>query len=877
MITHRAVVFLGPSLALERARSLLDADYRPPARRGDFVCLPGGTVVGLIDGVFEQDLAVSPREVSDALARGVVVFGGSSMGALRAAEISGMHGVGRVYEWYRDGLVSRDDEVALLFHPEIMRPLTVPTVNVRYAVQRLRSAGTIDEVTATALLRGAEQLHFKERTYRRILEVAGLAERGDSDDLTSMLAALDIKAQDAQDVLEAIDRHLLEAPSTTSRGDSRSAVREVNPSLPNHASLADSMLIWESGDQVSELELWRFLAITGRLFALAEGVMAQQPLPAVDAAIPQQQVQEFFTRAAARWGWMSSDEAVVTLADLKLNADVIGTACAAATSMQARAQAAIFEGTPEFQEAIRVHLFLNDMGLKREVMRVASLDYFAAQAIDDPSPTDLDAARTVLCKLHGVLHFSMVRRRLASVGLHELTGVEASVTHLAKARLAAQALCKRILSRDAPSPPPIVGLLGLQSSPKPTGERRFGQTQEASELTAQKIASRIGITRIGMIGELGALGDIQIAQAARPGNAWSSSYGSGKARTKAGAIIGSIMEECEKWAQEHFAPEEPLLLGSFEKLNETAAVVDPATLDLPYDSVYSPKTELSWCCVADLMRAVPAYLPIDVLDLRRRKHDICYTSRGARKHLATNGLGAGFAMADAVLHGLCEYVERHAQRIAELYLSNPGGLGAPPYRFVEPHSGPEPLRLLVRDLEPRVDALRVLDITSEVGIPTFAAALVREGRIANGYGAHSDPATAVEMALLEAAQTIASAVAGGREDLSVHARSLGRHERPRPVDANSAWFWMDPDVRRIELDDVSGACSGDVLDDLMWCIARLSDAGISQVLACDLSHAEIAPIKVARVIIPGLETNNPFYTGPRARLTLLRDLVPRLT
>jgi len=27
--------------------------------------------------------------------------------------------------------------------------------------------------------------------------------------------------------------------------------------------------------------------------------------------------------------------------------------------------------------------------------------------------------------------------------------------------------------------------------------------------------------------------------------------------------------------------------------------------------------------------------------------------------------------------------------------------------------------------------------------------------------------------------------------------------------------------------------------------------------------------------VPGLESNNPFHTGPRARLTLLRDLLPR--
>ena len=61
---------------------------------------------------------------------------------------------------------------------------------------------------------------------------------------------------------------------------------------------------------------------------------------------------------------------------------------------------------------------------------------------------------------------------------------------------------------------------------------------------------------------------------------------------------------------------------------------------------------------------------------------------------------------------------------------------------------------------------------------------------------------------------------------------------------------------------------------MTWCLDRLRAAGIEHVIALDLTTPAIAPAHVVRVIIPGLETNNPFYTGPRARLTLLRGLVP---
>ena len=41
-----------------------------------------------------------------------------------------------------------------------------------------------------------------------MLEVAGVADRADSDDLIAMIRAHDVKHGDARAVLEAVDRHL---------------------------------------------------------------------------------------------------------------------------------------------------------------------------------------------------------------------------------------------------------------------------------------------------------------------------------------------------------------------------------------------------------------------------------------------------------------------------------------------------------------------------------------------------------------------------------------------------------------------------------------------------------------------------------------------
>jgi len=49
----RPIVYLGPSLPLARAQELLEADYRPPVKRGDLPARHDGTIV-IIDGESSQ-------------------------------------------------------------------------------------------------------------------------------------------------------------------------------------------------------------------------------------------------------------------------------------------------------------------------------------------------------------------------------------------------------------------------------------------------------------------------------------------------------------------------------------------------------------------------------------------------------------------------------------------------------------------------------------------------------------------------------------------------------------------------------------------------------------------------------------------------------
>jgi hypothetical protein len=177
---HTALVaFLGPSLPAREARSIAPGCLvLPPARLGDVwrALALRPRALALVDGVFGDVRSVWHHELLDALEAGVAVFGGASMGALRAAELSGhgMVGIGRIFEAYRDGRLTGDDEVALLHGPADLafRPLTLPLVDVRAAADLGLAEGRLDARRARALVRAAASIFYADRTWRRVLAAA---------------------------------------------------------------------------------------------------------------------------------------------------------------------------------------------------------------------------------------------------------------------------------------------------------------------------------------------------------------------------------------------------------------------------------------------------------------------------------------------------------------------------------------------------------------------------------------------------------------------------------------------------------------------------------------------------------------------------------
>jgi hypothetical protein len=169
------VVFTGPTLAADEGRAVLDADYRPPARQGDVyrAALQGPKVIGIIDGYFERVPSVWHKEILWSMSQGIHVFGGASMGALRAAELAnyGMEGAGRIYAALRSGEIVDDDEVAVAHATADggYRAISEAMVNIRATLTGAAEQNVIAADTERELERLAKSLFYADRSYERLL------------------------------------------------------------------------------------------------------------------------------------------------------------------------------------------------------------------------------------------------------------------------------------------------------------------------------------------------------------------------------------------------------------------------------------------------------------------------------------------------------------------------------------------------------------------------------------------------------------------------------------------------------------------------------------------------------------------------------------
>jgi hypothetical protein len=210
------VVFVGPSLgssihAMQRQYPALT--FRGPAARGDILKAvdDGARTIALIDGYFGESASVWHKEILYALSCGVEVGGGSSMGALRAAECEtfGMVGIGRIYRDYADGRLIDDEAVALIHGPEDLgwMPLSVPRVDYEATLHKLARMGLITAAERERFFLTANFMHYTERTYKTILERCEFADPLRAAAILGDIRQhkVELKREDAMAVLSWLD------------------------------------------------------------------------------------------------------------------------------------------------------------------------------------------------------------------------------------------------------------------------------------------------------------------------------------------------------------------------------------------------------------------------------------------------------------------------------------------------------------------------------------------------------------------------------------------------------------------------------------------------------------------------------------------------
>jgi YcaO-like protein with predicted kinase domain len=360
------------------------------------------------------------------------------------------------------------------------------------------------------------------------------------------------------------------------------------------------------------------------------------------------------------------------------------------------------------------------------------------------------------------------------------------------------------------------------------GTFRTSRPQETWERVLPMLP-RFGITRVADITGLDDIG-LPVHVAYRPdGLTYAVSIGTGA--TPAQSRVSAVMESIEAWHAENLRV-------------PPSARCSAVSLELDYDvrelslAVRSPLTAnvvLDWLPGRGLLTGGETFGPADLirLDLTR---PVDWAQ--AMFQVTSNGLAAGNTVADAVLHGLVEVIERDS---VASYLAGPPR----ERRYVDLATCRDPgARRTFEALRAADCTVLVCDITGRVGLPCYAAVLWSPDVPVScgGYGCHVDRGIAIGRAMAEAAQTRLALIAGARDDID------GDYYRAAAPPPEPACLTPLPD-------EPGWANGSDLTTVIRHCAALVATVTGAEPFAVDISHPEIG-IPTVKVIAPGMRMMN---------------------
>ncbi|HXU45714.1 MAG TPA: YcaO-like family protein [Thermoanaerobaculia bacterium] len=382
---------------------------------------------------------------------------------------------------------------------------------------------------------------------------------------------------------------------------------------------------------------------------------------------------------------------------------------------------------------------------------------------------------------------------------------------------------------------------------------------EATVERVSRLAPVLGITRVANVTGLDVIG-LPVVMVTRP-NSRSLAVSQGKGLDLAAAKASGLMEAAELWHAERI--DRPLRLATHNEVRFERKVADLARLPRLSIGSFHDELRMLWIEGSDLFTGEPRLLPFETVHIDTTQPlppgSGCFP-------LTSNGLASGNHPLEAVIHALCELIERDSTTLWQL---------AAPERRAETRldlaSVDDPsCREVLAAFERAGVALGVWETTSDLGVPAYRALIAdreadpfhpRGG--GGGYGCHPAREVALLRAITEAAQGRLTSIAGARDDM--------------PKRSYEAWH--DPDgletLRRDLVDGAPGrrfqeAPSFDGASfeqDAAWLLGRLAAAGLTEAVLVDLTHPSLG-LPVVRVVVPGLEAPREILgwtPGERAR------------
>jgi ribosomal protein S12 methylthiotransferase accessory factor len=221
----------------------------------------------------------------------------------------------------------------------------------------------------------------------------------------------------------------------------------------------------------------------------------------------------------------------------------------------------------------------------------------------------------------------------------------------------------------------------------------------------------------------------------------------GKGLSHSLARISGIMESIEIHHAEHFVP-----AGTVASLWASVRddrYVNPLLLPIRSDAVFDESTVCRWVEGTDILSERPRRLPRELIDL-----DFTTKPKQAVFLSSSNGLASGNTKDEAILHGLCEVIER--DQMAFWLVRQRGGKQSPSTRVDLATVDDANCRGLVDLITKAGLKVVVWYATSNIRIPCFVC-LVYDDRgstyyrqRASGSGCHPYRRIALSRALTEA-------------------------------------------------------------------------------------------------------------------------------